>query len=151
MLYFFISNYKKRDLIVTKDRNNVSIVTCNYIHINKLFAEGELNNLNNSNRYLAFQEEVKKNLSIRLTNLENGKYVIHQKFVNKKYGSVFDCWHKMFHDEELTSSEDIELLKMYSAPGVDQKTIEVSDNEISLNIVMEPHEIRLIEINRVYE
>jgi len=57
----------------------------------------------------------------------------------------------MFHDEELTSQEDVEILKMYSAPGVDQRTIEITNNEISLNIVMEPHEIRLIEINKVYE
>ena len=77
---------------VTRKRNSYQIITYNYLHYGDLFANGELYDITLTSRYSTFNMSKKLAVSIPLTGLENGRYLIKEYYINRAHGSSFDKW-----------------------------------------------------------
>ena len=90
-------------------------------------------------------DEDSLNLKFCFHNIKNGKYQIKQYYVNRKNGSVQDLWRQLGYSRELENSE-IDYLKSVSMPGMKMETVQVKNGILTLENIIMPQEIRMIEI-----
>ena len=99
--------------------------------------------IENINQYT--DDEDSLNLKFCFHNIKNGKYQIKQYYVNRKNGSVQDLWRQLGYSRELENSE-IDYLKSVSMPGMKMETVQVKNGILTLENIIMPQEIRMIEI-----
>ena len=132
---------------VTKSTSSgqIQIILYNYTHYTDLFATGELFDMTLTDRYTPFTHARSMAVDIPLTNMNLSSYLIKESFVNRSHGSVFDSWLKM-GAFQFISTEELEILKSSSLPGLYIHLEETKDNTLNLQVHLEPLEVRLIEI-----
>ena len=108
-----------------------------------MFSEENEIEIENINQYT--DDEDSLNLKFCFHNIKNGKYQIKQYYVNRKNGSVQDLWRQLGYSRELENSE-IDYLKSVSMPGMKMETVQVKNGILTLENVIMPQEIRMIEI-----
>lgn len=150
--YLFLSKLGKELLgqgngyIITRDNEEYQIILYYYQHFSNIYAMGENFDMTFTERYTPFTEERKKERAFHLHHIPNGKYLIRETYVNRKSGSCFDKWLDM--GGLPLDNEEIITLKALSVPIVNKYTVDVTENTLHYNVVMEPLEIRLIQIKK---
>lgn len=148
---FYFANMLKDTLVaaddgyfITKDEQNLQIITYNYVHYGNLFASGELFNVTETERYSPFDLSKELSLSFTFTDMPNGRYEIREYFVNRKYGSSFDLWCEI--GGVSLDERDSELLRSRSVPGYHKEYYLAEKNTVSYHARLEALEIRFTEI-----
>ena len=100
-----------------------------------------------TDRYHVFTNTAVKEFSFSLTELTNGEYTITEQIVNRNYGSCFDKWVEM-GAVPLEKPDEIEALRNLSNPLLKKTFCEVKSQVLDYKAILEPHEFRLIQINR---
>lgn len=129
------------------DLSRFSVLFYHYEHYNDIFSAGEMFDMTDTQRYTPFSDQRLQEVSLRICNLPNGRYRVTESFVNQKAGSSFDTWVRSGAPEELTA-DDIEYLKASAAPGRSVFEISVSEEVLLYRQVLEPLEVRLVQIRR---
>ncbi|MBU7591145.1 GH39 family glycosyl hydrolase [Metabacillus halosaccharovorans] len=151
--YYFLSKLgeelilKKDDLIVTKRGQDYQILIFNYIHPNKLYSSFDFSQLSMTNRYTVFENDSKKSYSLKLDGIQ-GEYTLKKQYVNRQQGSSFDAWVDIGAPSSI-DQDTMRFLKGRAEPGIKIQNISVH-NEYSLQTVLQPHEIQLIELKKRY-
>jgi len=129
---------------ISKRHGCVQVFLYNYEHFNHLFASGEEFDANYLDRYTPFSSFGKMDVSLRLVGFTAKRVHLVSRIVNQKFGSAFDMWASMSApkmDEEL-----IAYLRRICVPKIDFKDIDAIDGSVEIKALLEPLEIRLIEI-----
>ena len=130
---------------VTTNGYSLQIILYNYQHYSKLYASGEIFDMTFHDRYTPFPKENKLKVILPLTNLSEDSYQLTETIVNKSYGSSFDKWLEL-GGLPLENKSDIEYLKSSSLPRIQKKILSPENNILTITSELEPHEVRLIEI-----
>ena len=138
---------KGEGYFITKNDNGYSIILYHYVHYGNVFASGESFNITHNSRYGVFDMSRNLEVNIELTGLENGRYNIREFFVNRQYGSAYDKWLEI-GSVPLDSGEG-SLLRNLSVPGFHKEFYLVEKGTLNIESVLEPLEIRLVEIRKL--
>lgn len=133
------------EYIVTRDGENIQILTYNYTYFDDLFMNGDTSALTKSRRYDVYNSELPKEVQIQINGL-SGNYKITRYGLNRETGSVFDKWLEMGSPENMTE-EEIDYLKAISKPKI---TIEwkVLKDVYNEKIHIPLHGVELIMLER---
>ncbi|MDF2514110.1 MAG: hypothetical protein K0S04_3976 [Herbinix sp.] len=131
---------------ITRGNGRYVLLLYNYIHFSDLYADGIILNSTFTQRYKDFASWNQAKVQLTLTDLPDGNYDLTQTIVNPIHGSAFDQWVEMGALEP-KSQEEINTLKSLSQPMMKRSVQTVSNNKLSLNFLLEPLEIRLIELD----
>lgn len=151
--YYFLSRlgdelvFKKEDTIVTKRGEDYQILIFNYSHPNKLYSSFDFSQLSLINRYTVFENDTKKSYNLNLDGIQ-GEYTFKKQYVNRKQGSSFDAWVDIGAPSSI-DEDTMRFLKGRAEPGIQIQKINIH-NEFSLQTVLHPHEIQLIELKKRY-
>ncbi|WP_338036923.1 GH39 family glycosyl hydrolase [Metabacillus litoralis] len=151
--YYFLSKlgdelvFKKEDTIVTKRGEDYQILIFNYSHPNKLYSSFDFSQLSLINRYTVFENDSKKSYNLNLDGIQ-GEYTLKKQYVNRKQGSSFDAWVDIGAPSSI-DQDTMRFLKGRAEPGIQIQKINIH-NEFSLQTVLHPHEIQLIEFKKRY-
>jgi xylan 1,4-beta-xylosidase len=136
----FITQGEGYFLTKNADASRYSLILYNYHHYSELYGEGINFNTTFTERYHAFPTACALDFDLILNGLKDGAYAITHTYVNRSHGSVFDQWLRMGEPSEL------ETLRSLSVPMMTKNHRVVTDGSLSLNVELEPHEIRLIQL-----
>ncbi|MDR2043423.1 MAG: helix-turn-helix domain-containing protein [Clostridium sp.] len=129
---------------ITKSHGAVQIILYNYEHFSHLFASGETFDMSLTQRDTPFLKLDRLNVSLELADIPAKSCVVKEQILNQRHGSAFDAWVEM--GAMITGAEDVEYLKRVSVPKIRVRREQLADDALSLNVVLEPLEVRLIEI-----
>jgi xylan 1,4-beta-xylosidase len=137
-----------------EDGTRYSIMLYNYHHFSDIYGDGIDFSNTFTERYLEFPTSCAVKYNLSLTNLKSGEYLMKQTYVNRNHGSVFDQWLKMSSQGnavpmQLTTPEEIETLKYLSVPMLLKDSVTTMDGSLALSIELEPHEIRLLQLELI--
>lgn len=133
--------------IVTKNRDNLQIMTYNFAYFDNLFMNGDTSALTNVDRYNVFETKKNLNFKIDIHSLA-GNYKLTKYELNREHGSAFDQWVKLGAPENMTK-EEVKYLKKKSYPKLETKKLDIKD-KYSLNIDLPVHGIELIVLEKEY-
>ncbi|MBP1753985.1 MAG: hypothetical protein H6Q59_383 [Firmicutes bacterium] len=147
---------QQEGFFVTKnaDGTRYTLMLYNYHHFSDIYGDG----INFSNtfteRYQEFPTSCVLKYNLSMGNLKSGEYIMTQMYVNRNHGSVFDQWLRMRstgnnNPMQLTLPEEIETLKSLSVPMLLKDQVTAVDGTLTLSIELEPHEIRLIQLELI--
>ncbi len=74
--------------------------------------------------------------------------MIKEQFINQEHGSSFDLWVKMGTSEVIPSDME-EVLRSGARPGMFVHQEHIADGTLKFEAVLEPLEVRLVEIECV--
>lgn len=130
---------------VTRRGNRVQIITYNYVHYGALFAAGDSIGVTPTSRYAPFDMTRRIAVSIPLTGMEDGRYVVKEYFVNRDCGSAFDLWVRM--GAMPLSSADSEVYRRTCVPGFHSEYLDCENGQLTYSPTLAPLEIRFAEIS----
>ena len=135
--------------IITKDSSGAIICLCyNRIEYSYYYYIQDVTEQKDLAKYFKNGERVI--LELEFSNLEqDGRYLVSEEVVNNDNGSVQDEWQNLGNQEELGKAE-IQYLKNICIPRIHKKQLICADGKLSFHIEMEPHEMRLIHIDPLY-
>lgn len=137
---------KGEDWIITRNKNKIQVLLCNYIEFDKNNLSDAKQNVDFFNRYNVFDEKV-KNIKIKIQNLEKGTYYVKRTRLNRSSGSVFDAWIQMGAPQNI-NNEIINILKSKENMDFYIKKEDVIENlEIDESLI--PHSVTLFEIEKL--
>ncbi len=153
--YLFLSKLKEEMVsqgegyFITRERSkdNYAVILYNYCHFSDLYGKGLNFNFSYTDRYQVFPDAVNKELSFSLSGLTDGDYIMTEQLVNRRYGSCFDKWLEM-GAAFLETPEETDTLKHLSQPLLKKTYLTVVNQILDYETVLEPHEIRLILIDK---
>lgn len=133
---------------ITTDGSAIQIMLYNYQHYSRLYASGELFDMDFKDRYTPFQNSYILKIIIPLINLSSCRYQITETIINKQYGSSFDKWIEggAYHIE---SREDVEYLKQASIPKIQKRMADIEDGSLKIAAELKPHEVRFVELRPI--
>ena len=85
-----------------------------------------------------------------LNNVQNGDYQIKTYYINQEYGSVKDLWKRLDLSTSM-ESEEIEFIKQHANPNMEMQQVHVENEQLEIEYVLKPMEIRLVEIKYQYK
>lgn len=88
-------------------------------------------------------------LKVQLDHVQTGDYLIKNHIVNQDHGSVLDLWQQMGSRRNLSRGE-VEYLTRISVPDIVFKEVSAKSDVLNFELTLQPHEIRLIEIDYQY-
>ncbi len=127
---------------ITQKEDKIVILLYNYSHYSAAYAEEIGINISYTDRYCVFPDNGIKEFGFVFPHTQ-GKHLIVHHILNREHGSAFDNFIKMGAIEPL-STEETEWLKKSTEPQIIK---EAASSPLSLNITLQPFEIRLIEIS----
>lgn len=123
-------------------------------HNNKLLCVRYLtqneHNIDMENMYTQYADLNKRTISIRLKHMKNGTYKIRYQMIGKEAGNLQHTW-KSIGKIQTLSKEEIQYLKQVSIPQLAIEYQQINDGCLELDIVMEAHDVQLIEIDYYQE
>jgi xylan 1,4-beta-xylosidase len=133
---------------ITRRGQDYQILLHNYHHYDDIYANGISISISHKERYAHFPNKTKREQRLELSPL-NGHYEIKHSIVNRNYGSAYDNALSLGQAADW-SVADIEYLRDISIPRV-EKELRFTADILTIHAVLEPFEIRLIEITEVFE
>ncbi|QKJ20792.1 GH39 family glycosyl hydrolase [Microbacterium hominis] len=128
---------------VTATEHGVQAILYNYEHFGHLFASGERYDMTYLERYAPFSEVGRMDFSAELTGLAPGRYRRREEVINTEHGSAFDTWIRM--GAPAIDARTVDYIRQVSVPQMVVDDVEV-DGELTLSAVLEPLEVRVIEL-----
>lgn len=137
-------------IVTTNGRNRYVIACHNYKSLSSryVFTDEDEIQLEDIEQYVEDIDPVKLNFTIQ--NVKDGKYLVKIYRVNRECGSVQDLWKNLDYSKGLMRDE-VDYLKSSAIPGIEMRTVEVENGELSLENTLEMQEIRLIDIQYRYD
>lgn len=126
---------------VTRGHGGIQIITYNYVHYGDPFASGDALGVTDLDRYAPFDMSRRLTLSIPLTGLEPGEYILRERYVNRDHGSAFDIW--VTSGGLPFSPEDAKLYAGSCVPALRSQKIPVPHGTYTYSPVLSPLEIRI--------
>ncbi len=136
-------------LTANEDRSRLTLLLHNYEHPNADLIADDLFNQPIFDRYSPFvnKNKIKTNFSY-ITNYSKAKIEIHS--VNRKYGSSYDRWldcgKPPIDTYNSLNSVIFHTVRSAAYPNYQYKELNIIQNTLSIDIFLEPLEIKLIEI-----
>lgn len=138
---------KGDNYIVTKrSGNRYQVLFFNYKHFNYSYYLHPEGSTEIHEQYDIFENNKPVNLSLDIQGIANGKYRIKELKLNRDHGSILDEWLKFGAVDEMKPDE-VEYLKQICVPYMKVEYENVESNSIVLNGRLQPHEVRLFELN----
>lgn len=131
---------------ITRQADRYQILLYNYHHYDDIYAKGISISISARERYSHFPTRSKREFRLELGPLA-GVFEIRHSYVNRRFGSAYDLALDLGTGDEL-SPEDSEYLRRISVPRIEKERVACTD-ALSIHAVLEPFEIRLIEIAEV--
>ncbi|KAF1299288.1 hypothetical protein BAU15_01185 [Enterococcus sp. JM4C] len=140
--------YKDSALLVTNSNNKYFQMVChNYKQPNFRFYNQEIMGNKSIDYETLFEDYEVKLVKIKLTGLSNGNYFLKSREVSEKKGSCFSMFNEMgFDDFSFFGKDELDYLKSVSKPLITGRQMEVSDNQIEIEVFLEPNEIRHLHL-----
>lgn len=140
----------EHSIVTTNGRNRYVIACHNYKSLSSryVFTDEDEIQLEDIEQYVEDIDPVKLNFTIQ--NVKDGKYLVKIYRVNRECGSVQDLWKNLDYSKGLMRDE-VDYLKSSAIPGIEMRTIEVENGELSLENSLEMQEIRLIDVQYRYD
>ena len=137
-------------IVTTNGRNRYVIACHNYKSLSSryVFTDEDEIQLEDIEQYVEDIDPVKLNFTIQ--NVKDGKYLVKIYRVNRECGSVQDLWKNLDYSKGLMRDE-VDYLKSSAIPGIEMRTVEVENGELSLENTLEMQEIRLIDVQYRYD
>ncbi len=134
--YLITSNEKDSYRVICHNNKALSV---NYLTQNEHHIDME-------NMYTQYADLDKQAMTIRLNHIKNGTYRIRRQIIGKEAGNVQHTWNTIGQIDAL-SKEEIHYLKQVSIPKLAIEYKQVKDECLELEMVMDAHEVQLIEID----
>ena len=137
-------------IVTTNGRNRFVIVCCNYktmTYVNARLLEEEITP-DNLAAYLSNNEYMR--LKYCIDNVNNGRYTVRIYYINPQNGSVQDMWKKLGYGTNLSKYERAYLTGSAN-PAMEIKKVEVKSGTLEIESELAPQEIRLIDIQYMYD
>ncbi len=80
---------------ITRGKGGIQIITYHYVHYDSSFPAGTPSSPTKAERYAPFDMRRRVAISIPLTGLTPGEYILRERYVNRTYGSAYDIWVRM--------------------------------------------------------
>jgi len=87
-------------------------------------------------------------VKLELKGLSETNYRVYSKILNHKHGSAFDLWLELGSPDNI-KNEELQYLEKKAVPLETMKICEV-ESVLQLEILMEPQEVRFLEIKKIY-
>ena len=144
--------------VTSSDDNNYQILAYHYTHYNKYFCINCFDKIGFQNTYSVFEEAGKLHLEFDLENMTPGRYKIRKYILNRTNGSFLDEFLKILEDGNSTPEEllymmlnlqkaEVEYYKSICIPRQDISYVNC-DGNMSIPLVLDPHEVNYITIIR---
>lgn len=128
-----------------RDKERLVLALYNYTHFNRLISAGELFDMTPTERYTGFAGLSHRQFTLDIGELSCPEYVLKHTFINRQHGSSYDCWVEMGGSDTLCE-EEISHLRAVSQPGMLRTTAAAKHGTLTIQCILEPLEVRLIEI-----
>lgn len=132
---------------ITRSSTGWQIILYNYRHFSHLYAQGERFDMTFTNRYTPFSPEQQMDVHLRLTDMEDGDYLITTESLGRHSGSVYDQWCAMGAVDPITA-EDRDYLMRRSVPERNKYTVSATDGDLTLDALLDLLEVRLLLITK---
>lgn len=133
---------------ITRQGRSYQILLHNYHHYDDIYANGISISISHKERYSHFPNKTKRELRLELAPLA-GHYEIKHSIVNRSYGSAYDNALNLGQAADW-SAGDVDYLRQISIPRI-EKELHFTSDRLMIHAVLEPFEIRLIEITEIHE
>ena len=97
---------------------------------------------------LFFEDDAQAEIGIRISDLEEGQYVVKSRRMNREEGSLLAEWAKLDFTSDLTR-QDIRYLRTASFPRLQIQKQQTKDSALQISIKLQPHEVCMIHIYRL--
>ncbi len=132
--------------VVTTDGEDNYLAVChNYQNPNFKNVQEDTNQVAFLEQWQIFYDVDVKKMELEIRHVQNGTYRIKKQGINQDAGSVLDEWLRM-EKPEVLSREEIQYLKSICIPRCSYSSCTVTDGTLSLQLVLQPQEIQLIDI-----
>lgn len=97
-----------------------------------------------------FEDFLPSEIAIRISDLEDGEYVVKTRRMNRREGSLLAEWSKLDFATDL-NRQDIRYLLTASFPRLQMQKLKTDDHAVQLSVELEAHEVCLVHIYRYDE
>lgn len=139
--------WQSEDGIMTRSGDDYQLLLFNYCHYNDLYKNFDYSQISQTKRYDVFKQQVSRNVKLKLKNIK-GTYRVERRWVNRSNGSAYDVWERSGAPEDITD-QALDFIRAGAEPGYRCDTIDV-DNHWTCAVTLEPHEIQLIKLQKIY-
>lgn len=141
---------KGDNYIVTKKSGDRYQVLCfNYKHFNYSYYLHPEGSTGIHEQYEIFENNEPMNLSLQIQGIANGKYRVKELKLNREHGSILDEWLKFGVVDDIKPDE-VDYFKQICVPHMKVEHSLVDNHSIVLNGELQPHEVRLFELNLLF-
>ena len=141
---------KGDNYIVTKRSGDRYQILCfNYKHFNYSYYLHPEGSAGIHEQYDIFENNDPLDLSLEIQGIANGKYRVKELKLNRDHGSVLDEWIKFGAVDDMKPDE-VDYLKQICVPYMKVEHKFVDNHSIVLNGALQPHEVRLFELNLLF-
>lgn len=142
---------KGDNYIVTKKTGDRYQILCfNYKHFKYSYYLHPERSTGVNELYEIFEDTEIMECSLEIQGIRNGKYRIKEMKLNRTNGSVLDEWLQFGAVDDMKPDE-VKYLSQICVPHMKVEHAMVDDQSIVLKAQLEPHEVRLFEINLLFE
>lgn len=155
--YHFLSKlkdevvYQSRDMVVTKDDpNKIQILNFSYNHLNSTYYY-DFNSIftrRNASALFTSASDEKKTIVLQGLQDESANYRVKYYRIGQKTGNILDELNYVSTLERL-DDETVAYLKHRCQPRLEVREMKSKDNQLKIEIQITPHDIQLIEIQKV--
>lgn len=140
---------KGENYLITTDSTDIYGIVChNQKKLNYNYYLSKEDEIDRENTWKYYENRDDLELRILLTDMEPGTYQIKTYRVNENNGSVLDIWSDMDFESEI-SRNDIKYFRRVCEPKLTIQKVPTEENNLRINIIMEPNEIAFIRARRV--
>ena len=132
----------------TRQGDSYRLFLYNYRHFAHLYALGERFDKTFTDRYTPFSPEQMLDVSLNLSGLPNGEYLVSEKNVSRRSGSAFDQWVSM-GALEFSTQEEKQALACRSVPAINRYKASVSDGTMAIEALLDMLEVRLVTVEPI--
>jgi xylan 1,4-beta-xylosidase len=142
---------KGDNYIVTKKSGDRYQILCfNYKHFKYSYYLHPEGSTGIYDQYEIFEDTEVIDCSLEIQGIKNGKYRIKETKLNRTNGSVLDEWLKFGAVDDIKPDE-VKYLRQICIPHMKVEHAVAEGQSIVLKAQLEPHEVRLFEINLLFD
>lgn len=140
--------YKDDTILISNSNTKYFQIVChNCKTLNYKFYNQEKLGIISSDINSFFEEYENKSIKIKITGIANGKYFLKSRRISEKQGDCFYMFQEMgIEQSSFFGRDELDYLVSVSKPVISGQQIEVENNQLELNLELEPNEIRHLHL-----
>lgn len=135
-------------IVTYTSKKQISICCHNYKHFNFRYSLMDEDKIEIKRQASIFENNERLQITIRLKNMNTGKYQIKIYSVNQEFGNIQNEWIKMGYYDEL-NQEEMEYLRSVTQPKIYLRQQECRNGIMNIETVLQAHEIQNIMITEI--